>query len=138
MRKVAGTPSPERDDGPGRNGAVSLSAAVPTHTDAGLARWDMVTITKKELVDRIATKFACKRAMVKRIIGLFLDQLTDELGQGNRIELREFGVFESKIRAARTAQNPKTLERVTVGVRRRIKFKLGRVMKLRLQNLPPT
>ncbi|NLX14355.1 MAG: integration host factor subunit beta, partial [Phycisphaerales bacterium] len=51
---------------------------------------------------------------------------------GNRLEFRDFGVFESKVRAARTAQNPKTLERVSVPSKRTVKFKVGRLMKQKL------
>ena len=92
----------------------------------------MATITKKELIDRIAEKTNNKRVVVKRIIQAFLDDIIDELGQDNRLELRDFGVFESKRRAARVAQNPKTLERVHVPPKRTVKFKVGRLMKLRL------
>ncbi len=93
----------------------------------------MATITKKELIDRIAEQTANKRVVVKRIIQTFLDEIIDELGSGNRLEFRDFGVFESKNRAARVAQNPKTLERVTVPPKRTVKFKVGRLMKQRLQ-----
>ncbi len=41
-------------------------------------------------------------------------------------------MFESRVRAARTAQNPKTLERVSVPAKRTVKFKVWRLMKLRL------
>jgi len=92
----------------------------------------MQTITKKELIDRIAERSAHKRVVVKRIIQTFLDEIIDELGRGNRLEFRDFGVFESKLRAARTAQNPKTLERVSVPPKRTVKFKVGRLMKHRL------
>ncbi len=93
----------------------------------------MPTITKKELIDRIAEKTASKRVVVKRIVQRFLDEIIDELGSGNRLEFRDFGVFESKLRAARIAQNPKTLERVSVPSKRTVKFKVGRLMRLKLQ-----
>jgi integration host factor subunit beta len=93
----------------------------------------MATITKKELIDRIAERSSSKRVVVKRIIQSFLDEIIDELGRGNRLEFRDFGVFESKQRAARTAQNPKTLERVDVPSKRTVKFKVGRMMKAKLQ-----
>ena len=92
----------------------------------------MGTITKKELFDRIAEKTDSKRVQVKRIIQMFLDEIVDELGNGNRLEFRDFGVFEAKMRRSRTAQNPKTLERVTVPCKRTVRFKPGRVMKDRL------
>ena len=92
----------------------------------------MATITKKELIDRISEKTNNKRVVVKRIVQSFLDEIIDELGSDNRLEFRDFGVFESKRRAARVAQNPKTLERVQVPPKRTVKFKVGRLMKLRL------
>ncbi len=93
----------------------------------------MHTVTKKELVDRIADKTSSKRVVVKEIIQSFLNEVIDELGQGNRLEFRDFGVFETKKRAARIAQNPKTLERVHVPPKRTVKFKVGRLMKVKLQ-----
>ncbi len=92
----------------------------------------MNTITKKDLIDRIADRTGSKRVVVKRIIQSFLDDIINELSKGNRLEFRDFGVFECRIRAARTAQNPKTLERVEVPEKRTVKFKVGRVMKMRL------
>ena len=96
----------------------------------------MATITKKELVERIAAKTREKRGDVKLVLQMFLDQILDELGQGNRIEFRDFGVFEVKVRAPRTAQNPKTLQRVQVPARRTVKFKAGREMRKRLDAAP--
>ena len=96
----------------------------------------MATVTKKELIDRIAETEGCKRILAKRIIQAFLDSIIDELAKGNRLEFRDFGVFESKIRAARQAQNPKTMDKVLVPAKRTVKFKVGRVMKERLREAP--
>ena len=93
----------------------------------------MHTVTKKELVDRIAEESGQKRVVVKRVVQGFLDEIIAELGHGNRLEFRDFGVFETKHRAARMAQNPKTLERVHVPPKRTVKFKVGRLMKQKLQ-----
>ena len=92
----------------------------------------MAPITKKELIDRIAEHTQAKRVSVKRIIQAFLDEITEELCQDNRLEFRDFGVFETRTRAARIAQNPKTLERVQVAAKRTVKFKMGRLMRERL------
>jgi len=89
----------------------------------------MATVTKKELVDRIAERTLAKRVTVKRIVQTFLDEITAELCKGNRLEFRDFGVFETRLRASRVAQNPKTLERVEVGPKRTVKFKMGRLMR---------
>ena len=93
----------------------------------------MHTVTKKELVDRISEQTGSKRVIVKRIVQEFLDEVINELGRGNRLEFRDFGVFETKRRAARIAQNPKTLQRVKVPPKRTVKFKVGRMMKIKLQ-----
>ena len=95
----------------------------------------MATITKKELIDRIAESSNSKRVQVKRVVQQFLDEIVNELGKGNRLEFRDFGVFETKLRKARKAQNPKTLEPVAVPEKRTVKFKVGRLMKQRLGDL---
>jgi integration host factor subunit beta len=95
----------------------------------------MATITKKELIDRIADNSGNRRVQVKRVVQQFLDEIVNELGKGNRLEFRDFGVFETKIRKARKAQNPKTLEPVAVPEKRTVKFKVGRLMKQRLGEL---
>ena len=95
----------------------------------------MSTITKKELIDRIAESSNSRRVLVKKVVQQFLDEIIDELGKGNRLEFREFGVFETKLRKARKAQNPKTLEPVEVPEKRTVKFKIGRTMKQRLAGL---
>ena len=74
--------------------------------------------------------------MVKHIIQAFLDEIISELSKGNRLEFRDFGVFETRTRAARTAQNPKTLEPVEVPAKRTVKFKPGRLLKQGLESLP--
>src|ERR1044071_6992741 len=95
----------------------------------------MATITKKELIDRIADSTDQRRVQVKRVVQQFLDQIIAELGKGNRLEFRDFGVFETKLRKARRAQNPKTLQPVEVPEKRTVKFKVGRLMKQKLGDL---
>lgn len=97
----------------------------------------MGTITKKQLIERISERTKVKRADVRRSIQEFLDQVISELKKGNRLEFRDFGVFEVKERAARVAQNPKTLERVSVPAKRTVKFKVGRLMRDSIELGPP-
>jgi len=92
----------------------------------------MATITKKDLVDRIAEKMKTKQLMVKPIVQCFLNEIIAELAKNNRLEFRDFGVFEVKEQTARTAQNPKTLRKIQVPAKRKVKFKMGRMMKERL------
>jgi len=96
----------------------------------------MSTITKKDLIDRISDATQAKRVVVKRIIQQFLDEVVTELAADNRLEFRDFGVFETRTRTAREAQNPKTLERVMVPAKRSVKFKMGRLLKEKLADIP--
>ncbi len=92
----------------------------------------MSTVTKKDLIDRISEATGLKRTTVKRIVQSFLDTVIRELSEGNRLEFRDFGVFEIRQRAPRVAQNPKTLKRVPIPARNTVKFKIGRLMKMAL------
>ena len=92
----------------------------------------MSTTTKKELVERISERTQAKRGVVQRVVQSLLDEIVSELAEGNRLEFREFGVFETRTRQARTAQNPKTLEPVQVPAKQTVKFKAGRLMKQKL------
>jgi integration host factor subunit beta len=94
------------------------------------------TTTKKELVGRIADETGQTKVVVKQILQAFLDEIVTELAQGNRLEFREFGVFEVKERRARRAQNPRTLEKVDVPAKRIVKFKVGREMRAKVCDEP--
>jgi len=89
----------------------------------------MATITKKELIDSIAEKTGITQSRVKPIVQQFLDEIAADLANNNRLEFRDFGVFEVKEQAARAAHNPKTLERIEVSAKRKVKFKMGRIMR---------
>ena len=92
----------------------------------------MTTITKKELVDRITEKTQSKHGTVRAVVQQFLNDVVSELAKGNRLEFRDFGVFEVRQAAPRTAQNPRTLEPIEVPAQRRVKFKMGRIMRERM------
>jgi integration host factor subunit beta len=114
-------------------------SAVPPMPDSSRAPRDDAaprTVTKKELVARIAERTGQTKVVARDVIQLFLDEIISELGRGNRLEFREFGVFEIKERAARKAQNPRTLEKVEVPAKRVVKFRVGRLMKERVGLIP--
>ena len=97
----------------------------------------MPTVTKKDLIDRIAEQTGQKRVVVKSTVQKFLDEVILELGKGNRLEFRDFGVFELRERQPRVAQNPKTLEPVEVPAKKVVKFKVGRRMQQSLEDDAP-
>lgn len=95
------------------------------------------TITKREIAERIADRLNLGQIQALSVIQAFLDEIVVELSAGNRLEFRDFGVFETVTRKARTALNPKTLEKVPVRRRRVVKFKVGRLLKQKVVDLPP-
>ena len=94
-------------------------------------RWKIAT-TKKDLIDRIAESTGTRQKLVKTVLQQLFDEITAELTQGNRLELRDFGVFQTKTTPARTARNPRTSQKVQVPAKRRVIFRPGRVMKQQL------
>ncbi|NRA58668.1 MAG: integration host factor subunit beta [Phycisphaerales bacterium] len=104
---------------------------------AGKAGKDGMTgernVTKKDLVDSIVRQTGLARGDVQKVVQKVLEELIDSVRHGKRVELRDFGVFEVKARAARTAQNPKTMEPVPVPPKLAVRFKAGRLMKSALE-----
>jgi integration host factor subunit beta len=96
----------------------------------------MGTTTKKELTNTIADRIKEKQMLVRDIVQAFLDECIEELKRGNRLEFRDFGVFETVSRAARKARNPKTGDVVQVPPKIVVDFKMGKRMKA-LVNLEP-
>jgi len=94
---------------------------------------DTHTVTKRDLVQRISDSTGQTKVLVRDIIQRFLDEVANELVRGNRLEFRKFGVFEVRHRPGRMAQNPKTLEKVPVPPKRVVKFKVGNVMRRRVE-----
>ncbi len=94
---------------------------------------ELNTITKRDLVQRISDSTGQTKVLVRDIIQRFLDEVSEELVRGNRLEFRKFGVFEVRSRPGRIAQNPKTLEKVAVPPKRVVKFKVGNILKKRVE-----
>lgn len=83
-------------------------------------------MTKKEMVRRIAAEVSVEQVLTKKIVQRTLDSIVEGLARTGRVELRNFGVFEVKKRAARKARNPKTNEEVLVPPRKVILFHPGK------------
>jgi len=93
------------------------------------------TISKRQNAQRIASQHGIGQKKTLRVMQAFLDTLIDELAQGHRLEFRDFGVFELVVCKARTAMNPKTLERIQVGSKSSVKFKVSSLLKERVNAL---
>ena len=89
--------------------------------------------TKKEIVVAVAEKLEITQLEAKEIVQSVLDCIAKTLVDERRIELRNFGVFEVKKRAARNARNPKTGASVKVKERHVATFKAGKTLTEAIQ-----
>jgi integration host factor subunit beta len=93
---------------------------------------------KSELVQRIAERNPHLYLRdVENILNAILDEITDALADGNRVELRGFGAFSVKRRDARLGRNPRTGAHVSVDEKAVPFFKTGKEMRERLNGGPP-
>ncbi len=87
-------------------------------------------MTKRDLAVRIAEETGLTQHQTLDVIQRALDHITEALGRGQKIEFREFGVFEVRTRKPRVGRNPKRPEvDVPIPARRVVKFKPGKEMK---------
>ena len=90
-------------------------------------------MTKSELIERIAMNNPhLYISDVERLVTTILNRIKTALVEGDRVELRGFGVFGTKQRASRTARNPKTGENVSVSQKSVPYFKAGKILKKRI------
>jgi nucleoid DNA-binding protein len=90
----------------------------------------VMTLTKRDLVIRIAEETGLIQQDVFAVLQKSLDYIVEALAKGNHVEFRNFGVFTIKTRKARIGRNPKKpLNTVTIPARKVVKFKPGRIMK---------
>ena len=93
-------------------------------------------LTKRDLVVRISNETGMVQQQVLDVIQKMLDYLTESMAKGQTVELRNFGVFEVKVRKARVGRNPNKPEKdVTIPPRAVVKFKPGKEMKARVELL---
>lgn len=92
-------------------------------------------MTKSELISSLALKYPdLPGADLEKIVNTILEEITDALVDGNRVELRGFGAFSVRERAARTGRNPRTGESVEVAAKKVPFFKMGKELKERINS----
>ncbi len=95
-------------------------------------------MTKRDLVVKIASETGLTQSDVASVVQKTLDYMADELAEGNNIELRNFGVFEVKVRKSRKGRNPNAPENeVVIPERVVVKFRAGKELKERVENIKP-
>lgn len=92
-------------------------------------------MTKKEIVKTISEEIGLTQLKTKEIVQKTFDAIVETLVEDGRIELRNFGVFEVKKRAARKARNPRTGDKVFVPAKYVVTFKPGKEMEERVRLL---
>ena len=93
----------------------------------------MANLTKRDMVVAIADKTGLTQQEVFNVIQLTLDSITEALAQGHGVELREFGVFRSRLTKQRVGRNPKKpQDEVVIPPRAIVKFKAGKIMRERV------
>ncbi len=92
----------------------------------------MGTVTKRDISEHISRKLGLNQQAVKHIIEEFMNQVVEELANENKLEFRDFGIFEVLNRKPRVARNPRTGDRVEVPAKRRVSFRMGRLMRERV------
>jgi len=97
-----------------------------------------MTLTKRDLVIRISEESTLIQQQVLDVVQKTLDYIAEALAKGDKVELRNFGVFEVKVRKARIGRNPNSPEKdVPIPQRSVVKFKPGKQMRAAVIKLPP-
>lgn len=90
----------------------------------------MATITKKKLIQVISQEKGVHPNDVRNVVQAFLDTMTDYLAKGDRLEFRDFGVFEIVERKQKIGRNPKNASvPIVIPARQAVKFTPGKRMR---------
>jgi nucleoid DNA-binding protein len=97
-----------------------------------------MTLTKRDIVVRISEETGLIQTQVFEVVQKTLDHIAEALAKGDKVELRNFGVFDVKIRKARVGRNPNRPETdVPIPARAMVKFKAGKEMRAEVLKLTP-
>ncbi len=97
-----------------------------------------MTLTKRDLVVRISEETGLVQQDVLVVVQKTLDHIAESLARGDKVELRNFGVFEVKVRKARIGRNPNApATDVPIPERSVVKFKPGKEMRAEVLKIPP-
>ncbi|HOX56624.1 MAG TPA: HU family DNA-binding protein [Candidatus Paceibacterota bacterium] len=97
-----------------------------------------MTLTKRDLVLRICEDTGQAQQHVFDMVQRTFDHIIKALAKGEKVELRNFGIFDVRVRKARLGRNPAAPEtKVPIPERCAVKFKAGREMRLAVRKLAP-
>ena len=94
----------------------------------------MATVTKKRLIQKISLRTGMHPNEVRNVVQQFLDEISDALASGDRLEFRDFGVFEIVTRKQKIGRNPKNAAvPIVIPERKAVKFTPGKKMKQQVE-----
>ena len=90
-------------------------------------------MTRSELIKKISNDNPhLSNIEVEKMVKTIFDTITKSLSEGNRVELRGFGVFSLRQREARTSRNPRTGKAVQTAAKKVLHFRAGKKMAMTL------
>ncbi len=97
-----------------------------------------MTLTKRDLVLRISEETGLRQQQVQQVVQKTFDYIAEALARRDKVELRNFAVFEVRVRKARIGRNPNPPKTdVPIPERSVVKFKAGKLMRIEVLKLPP-
>ena len=94
-----------------------------------------MTVVKSKILNQLSRNYPnFLKKDLEKFSKIILDEIKNSLKRGERVELRGFGIFSSKIQKARISRNPKTGEKVNTPAKKTIHFKMSKEMFKKLNN----
>ncbi|MBU0782770.1 MAG: HU family DNA-binding protein [Gammaproteobacteria bacterium] len=93
-------------------------------------------MNKTELIDAIATKSECTKAAAGKMLDAFIDTVSQQMADGDKVVLVGFGTFQTGTRAAREGRNPRTGETIKIAAAVVPKFTPGQSLKTKVNTKP--
>ncbi len=94
-----------------------------------------MAIVKSKLLKQLSKNYPnFLKKDLEKFTDIILKEIIQTLQRGERVELRGFGIFASKIQKARISRNPKTGEKVNTAEKKTINFKMSKELFKKLNN----
>jgi integration host factor subunit beta len=94
-----------------------------------------LAIVKSKLLNQLKKSYPnFLKKDIEKVVSIVLNEIKQALKRGDRVELRDFGMFSTNIQKARISRNPKTGEKVNTPEKKTIHFKMAKEMFKKLNN----
>jgi nucleoid DNA-binding protein len=95
-----------------------------------------MTLTRQALVNRISDETGFEKKQMYDVLRKILAYITEALAKGDKVELRQFGVFEVKVHMPRIGRNPQKPKRdIVIPARLVVKFRSGKEMRAQVSKI---